>query len=157
MTDLLIIEGGDIALAGGDLVLDTGLGSACIRSLMTDRRASPSELAQTSDGDARGWWGDDAGDEWGSGLWLLARAKATRETLTRARELTRESLRWLIDDGIAQTVDVETSYPVAGRLSIQVRVTRGTATRWASLWVRPEPAYLSTDRLTLAVVLESTR
>lgn len=154
MTDLLIREGADIALAGGDLVLDTGLGSAVVRSLLTDRRATPTELAADGGGDARGWWGDDAGDAWGSGLWLLARGKATQETLTRARELARESLRWLVDDGIAQAVDVDASYPSQGRLALSVRVIRGTATRWASLWTRSEPAYLATERLTLAILLE---
>lgn len=157
MTDLLLTEGADIALAGGDLVLDTGLGSAVLRSLFTDRRATEDELVRLGASDPRGWWGETPGDPFGSGLWLLARQKQTAETLTRAREYAREALRWLITEGIASAVEVEAEYAAPERLALAVRVVRGTATRWAQLWARPQPARFSTTPLTLSVVLEAGR
>lgn len=157
MTDLLLTEGGDLALDRGDLVIDPGLGSAVLRSLLTDRRATAAELARHGSDDPRGWWGETPGDAYGSGLWLLAREKETQETLARAREYAREALRWLVVDGIAETVEVAATYPERGRLRLVVRVGRGKASRWAQLWARPQPAYLQLERLTLAVHLEEPR
>jgi phage gp46-like protein len=154
MTDLLLTEGADIALARGDLVLDTGLGSAVLRSVFTDRRATAEELARVGTADPRGWWGEDPSDRWGSGLWLLAREVQTAETLARAREYVRAALRWLIDDGVAQSVEVAASYPASGELRLEVRVIRGRAKRWAHVWRSTTPAVLSADRVTLAVLLE---
>jgi len=157
VTDLLLTEGADVALANGDLVLDTGLGSAVLRSLLTDRRATSDELVRAGVTDPRGWWGENDGDRWGSGLWLLAREKQTAETLNRAREYAREALRWLITEGAAETVEVDATYPSSERLALAVRVVRGKSTRWAQLWARPQPAYHSSTPLTLSVVLEGSR
>lgn len=157
MTDLLLTEGADIALANGDLVLDTGLGSAVLRSLLTDRRATADELVRAGVTDPRGWWGENEGDAWGSGLWLLAREKQTAETQSRAREYARDALRWLITEGAAEAVEVEVTYPAPERLAVAVRLVRGKSTRWAQLWARPQPAYHASPPLTLSVVLEGSR
>lgn len=153
MTDLLLTEDGDLALQGGDFVLDTGLGSAVLRSIHTDRRASPEELARVGGGDPRGWWGEDAGDPIGSKLWLLAREKQTPQVLSRAREYVREALAWLVRDGIASAVEVVASFPDREKLRVEIRVSRGTAARWAHLWARPQPAFLDVSGLTLVVAL----
>lgn len=158
MTDLLLTDDGDLAMQGGDLVLDPGLGSAVLRSIHTDRRASAEELARFGGGDPRGWWAEDDGDPVGSKLWLLAREKQTPQVLSRAREYVREALAWLVRDGIASAVEVVASYPDREQLRVEVRVTRGTAARWAHLWARPQPAYLAVTGLTLVVALgETTR
>jgi len=157
MADLLLGESGDVAIDRGDLVLDTGLGSAVLRSLLTDRRATPEELARVGVRDPRGWWGEASGDEYGSALWLLAREVRVEGTLARARELARAALRWLVEDGIAQSVDVAATFVGQEMLHLAVRVRRGRATKWAHLWSRPQPAHLETERLTLAVLLEDTR
>ena len=154
MTDLLIGEDGDLVLEGGDLVLDTGLGSAVVRSLTTDRRATAEELERLDSTDPLGWWADDAGDPYGSGLWLLSREVTTRETGARAEELAREALEWILREGIASIVSVAATFPERGVLHIDVRIVRGTGTRWAHLWARSQPAHLETDHLTLAVLLE---
>lgn len=154
MTDLLLTEGADLALERGDLVLDTGLGSAVLRSLLTDRRATEDELARVGSRDPRGWWGEQPGDPWGSGLWLLARESQTPATLARAREYAEAALAWIVEEGAAESVTVNATYPETATLGLEVRVTRGRATRWPALWASPQPALLQVERLTLAVVLE---
>ena len=80
---------------------------AVIISLFTWRRANPDDPVE---GAKMGWFGDAVatvkGDKIGSRLWLLAREKLTAQTFRRAEEYARESLQWLVDDGVASRVDV---------------------------------------------------
>lgn len=97
---------GDLCLADGDLVLDEGLGSLALMSVMTDARARPGLLDPGED-DLRGWWGDALSPRpLGGLLWTLGRAKATDENRRRAQDFARAALRWMVDDGIAGRVDV---------------------------------------------------
>ncbi len=103
---------GDLALAGRSLAVDDGLRTAILLSLFTDARARADDPLPTPDADRRGWWGNahdrdgTAAPELGSRLWLLERSKTTAATLIRAREYATEALSWLVDDGIAERVDV---------------------------------------------------
>lgn len=124
----------DVALAGMDLQADNGMQTAIILSLFCDRRAElGDELPNAADTNRRGWWADSyadvQGDLWGSRLWLLERAKQIPETLTRAEEYAAEALQWLIDDGVAKSVDVTASFPSAARINLVGNITKpdGTA------------------------------
>lgn len=116
----------DFALSNSDLKLDEGLRTAVIISLFTDRRVTKDEvlLGQAQ----RGWWADTLeeieGDKWGSKLWLLERAKQTTLTLTQAVEYAKEALQWMIDDELADKIDVEASYPINGFLSLSVMIQK---------------------------------
>lgn len=129
MSSIRIGLDGDISIANGDLVLDGGIVSAVLVSLFCDARAAgvPPE-------DQRGYWGDSPGDEVGSQLWLLERAKATRETAAAARDAARRALAWLLREGIASSIDVAASYVRQGFLALEVTIVRGTSRRWAHLW-----------------------
>lgn len=115
MSDLKIIwdddlTQGDIEFKDEDFINEFGLETAIILSLFLDRRADDDdELDDIKD--KRGWWGDELeeDDQIGSKLWLLDRAKTTQETLNSAREFVEDSLQWLIDDGVAADVNVETT------------------------------------------------
>lgn len=105
---------GDFLYSEGDLTGDSGLETAIIISIFSDRRAEiGDELPDPQNPDRRGWWGDltldstdVAADKIGSRLWLLERSKTTPETLARAKQYIEESLQWLIDDGVAAKVEV---------------------------------------------------
>ncbi len=132
----------DWQLTGGDLGIDGGLRSAVIVSLFTDRQAEDDDVLPTGGTDRRGWWGDlktdgsaaPAGDRIGSLLWLLGRELATEETRQRAVDYAGDALAWLIDDGVAQTVDVDatlTGAPASRSIALQITITRrdGTSTK----------------------------
>lgn len=74
----------------------------------------------------QGWWGDTFtdGDQIGSRLWLLRREKLTADVVARAVELAQEALQWLIDDGIAQDVDVNAEIAGVDRLNLSVEVIK---------------------------------
>ena len=95
----------------GDLAAGDDLATAVVLSLFTDRRAEPDDGVPDGTDDRRGWWGDGLADRpLGSRLWLLSRAKATRETRLRAIEYAQEALAWLVDDGVADAVEVDAEW-----------------------------------------------
>jgi phage gp46-like protein len=99
----------DLVIENGDLKADDTLETAVLISIFSDRYQNPTELPDGDD-DPRGWWADrlsqPLNDELGSLVWISERGKTDTETLNRIEESIRDSLQWLIDDGIAQTVTV---------------------------------------------------
>lgn len=102
---------GDLGAGNGDLLLDNGIETAVIISLFTDRRASDDDpLLDDNNLDKRGWWGDLVspdveGDQIGSKLWLIDRAKTTNDIIQMTKQYLDDALQWLVDDGVASKVD----------------------------------------------------
>lgn len=116
------------------------LARAVIISLFTWRRAG---VGDTRPGEAKyGWWGDSyasvINDKIGSRLWLLARAKITKETLARARDYAREALQWMIDDGVASDITVTVERNAIDRIDLWIVITRDNGAkldlRFSDLW-----------------------
>ena len=152
MTDVALIwdaaeSRADVALAAGALVLEEGLRTSVLISLMTDGTARDDDDLADGDaaasGDRRGWWGDvplqgQPDRPIGSRLWLLRRAKATEGTRLRAETMVREALAWMIEDGICQAVDVtaELQGSPPDRLALAVTIRRGGASsRFDIPWI----------------------
>ncbi len=116
----------DLALVDGDLATDSGLETATILSLFTDRRALPEDELPDGGTDRRGWWADAYSDRpFGSRLWLLWREKELDDVLRRAREYTEEALAWMVEDGVASAVEVEAERFRPGTLLIRTAIIRG--------------------------------
>lgn len=143
--------GGTVRVVGPDLARESGLASAVLISVFADRRAEPDPLQPLEAQDLRGWWGETAGDPFGSRLWRLSRAPANRETLARAREAVTESLEWMKAEGIARQIDVEATYIGRGVLAFSVVIFRGTSRRWAHLWKGATSFELRAGNVTLHV------
>jgi len=121
-------HGVDYALDGLGFAEDDGLETAVILSLFTDRRANADDAIPDGSKDRRGWWGDSfsdvKGDLIGSRLWLLSREKQLPSVLSRAQQYAEESLKWLVDDGVAESAVVVASNPRSGILALLVSITR---------------------------------
>jgi phage gp46-like protein len=121
-------QAGDLALEADDLVRDDGLETAVILSLFLDRRADPGDVLPDAGTDRRGWWGDAvppvAGDQIGSRLWLLSREKETAAALRRAEEFACEALQWLVEDRVAERVEVAAQVPRTGLLGLAITIHR---------------------------------
>jgi phage gp46-like protein len=110
-----------------DLLNDGGPETAVVLSLFTDALAHEDDrLPDVREGDRRGWWADTNAAEGplGSRLWLLAREKQTDETRLRAEFYTREALKWMLDDEVADRIDVNAEWSERGRLDVAVAIYR---------------------------------
>ncbi len=129
---------GDWAMSGA--VLETGhdLETAVLVSLFSWRVVDPDFATPYFVRDPQGWWADAyTGDQIGSRLWLLMRAKKTNETLRRAESYCREALRWLIDDGVAAAMDVVAEWQERTRLAIHIIIrapAEGETFRFSWAW-----------------------
>ncbi len=129
----------DMSIDSGSLVSGGDLRNAVILSLFCDRRAEDDDALPDESGSKRGWWGDALlGRRIGSRLWLLSREKQLREVVNRAREYAREALKWLLDDGAVDDLEVDAEIVAPGVLGIAVRVFRPHANqetyRFSYLW-----------------------
>ena len=129
----------DFAIVDDDLASEEGLQTAVLLSFAIDRRAEDSDILPTDDGDRRGWWGDEFAenqdDKIGSRRWLLARTKLTPAILPTFEQYDRESLQWLLDDLVAESIDLE--YEIVGkRLNTVITVNRGdgTSSKFDHVW-----------------------
>lgn len=126
----------ECAIAGGDLVMDTGLRTAVIISLFTDALADPSDSLPDGTDDRRGWVGDvppsgsadGVTDPIGSTLWLYEGQRQTEPIRRRIEAAARDALAWMIRDGVADAVDVTATYPFRDRVDLAVTIRQGTAT-----------------------------
>jgi len=92
----------------GQLVLDFGFETTIALSIFGERRASDGEVSDPQF--RRGWIGnllaDVPGFEQGSKSWLFKQARLNSATTSGIRNTHQDSLQWMIDDGLANTVTV---------------------------------------------------
>lgn len=141
---------GDWSIADGDLQTGQDLETACLVSLFTDRLATPDFRPTDGTSDRRGWWADPYNEQpLGSNLWQLERAKKTRDTLGLARRYAEDALQWLIADGVAASVVVDTRWLGAAigstMLGIAIAITKpdGSLTRFVFGWAWDDLAVLT--------------
>jgi phage gp46-like protein len=80
------------------------------------------ELSLMSIGTDKGsWWADP---DFGSDLWLLKKkGKVDGQTAGTLERMVRESLHWLVKDGLAATVDCTAKQNGKNRIDYQAMVT----------------------------------
>ena len=119
---------------------ESELGDAVYRSLFSWARA---QVDDEVDGhDLYGWWGDcladTSGDRFGSRLWRFMRVKMNDVVPGQIKQMAEESLDWLIDDGIADAVDVTATRIDKERCDLEIVVKRSQGQtlnlRFEDLW-----------------------
>lgn len=109
-----------------DLVTDPGLETAVVLSLFTDRRALPADELPGGGTDRRGYWADAYGQRLqGSRLWLLGREKELESVRRSAEVYAEEALAWIVEDGVAEAVEVAAEHARRGVMLLRVEVRRG--------------------------------
>lgn len=93
----------------GDIETQDFFDTSILMSLFTNRRASSSEVPVSQY--RQGWIGNESFDndfEIGSKIWLFEQARIDRDTLNGITSAAVESLQWLIDQGFAVSIEVDT-------------------------------------------------
>lgn len=133
MADIKLVEKGyfyDFSIDNNGMVeSDADIRTSVLISIFSDRRAQDGD--EVVDGDRKGWWGDTYNEsKIGSRLWTLRRRKATLQTLRLANDIVKESLQWLIDDGIASDVVVNNEWSLInrGRMNMLITISKPDGT-----------------------------
>lgn len=113
--DLQLDDNGDINTAD---FFDTSL----LYSIFGERRATPDEVVDARR--RRGWIGNGPDFENGSKIWLLSQARLTRSTLNRLEDESQKALQWLVDDGLAVSIDQVTATVSGGRVLLDITIRR---------------------------------
>ena len=126
-----------LTIANGDFVGTQGLDTTVLTGLLSDGRASESEVTQAEF--RNGWIGDlvnEDGFQLGSLLWTLDQERRTSAALAKAIDLTEKALEWLITNGLAKDVSVSGALTTSGALLTVVITTLSgsTDTRYVPLW-----------------------
>jgi phage gp46-like protein len=92
-------------------------------SVRIEQWAGIRDLALMSIGTDKGaWWADP---DFGSELWLLKKeGKVDGQTAGILERMVRDSLRWLVDDGLAAAVDCTAERSGKNRIDYQVDIRR---------------------------------
>ena len=108
----------------GDIKTDDFFDTSLLYSLFGERRASPDEVVEPQL--RRGWIGNSDDFENGSKIWLLSQARLTRDTLNRLQDEAEKALQWLVDDGLAVSIDQVVATVSGGRVLLDITIRRGS-------------------------------
>ena len=130
----------DWLMNGPDLLSEEGLATAVLISLFTDRLADADDTipgapptASKGPPDRRGWWGDTPADPTqakgpqaltGSRFWLRAGWPASDKTARQIELDAREALQWMVDENVAQSIDVTTWWCARDVMSLHVSIAQ---------------------------------
>ena len=134
------------------LVMEATMHTAVIHSLFTDARAGNDDKLPMNQTDRRGWLGafyvpkngTKAVTDYGSRLWIIYNSHASSEgegtdnVLEFARFAAYESLLWLVDEGIVDTVVVTSEWrgALGTLLALNVQMFKGNVNKpiYNALW-----------------------
>lgn len=133
----------DIPVENSDLATVDGVETAVFVSLFTDARAPAGTVKDAFR--RRGWSGNiltlQDGFELGGLLWTLDQARLTQNTLNEGEDVVRISLQWVIDDGIADTVEVAMEQTGTRQGTITIELFKGIEVvgRYTTVWLSTQP------------------
>lgn len=129
MTDVLLRQtndGGDITLQGGLVLMAEGLETAAFLSMFGGNEDDPGETDTT-----RQWWGNllEAEPERAyrsETQYLVKSLPAVPLNLRRIEQAASRDLQWMLDTGLAQSIDVEATIPAVNRVRIGLVIVTAT-------------------------------
>lgn len=110
-------------------------------ALFADARASDDDIPPDGTQNRRGYWADTyEDDDWSTGslLWLLDRSVLTQDQRVLARSYCEQALEFMVDAGLAASVEVEVRDNERQRLDVFVTISQDdgsdTTITYADLW-----------------------
>jgi len=127
-------------LESGLLIREDTLDSAVIMSLFSDARAKDDTKLPLDVSNKRGWCGDeyfnDHGSDWGSLMWTRYSSKTTEETRRFMVFAAKGSLQHLVDNNIAERVEVDGNWRSNSLLALEITIYKADtlAPPYAAVW-----------------------
>lgn len=123
--------------SNGDFIGTEGLDTSLYVTLLTDSRASESEVTKSEE--RGGWIGNLAnadGFELGSLLWIVEQKRRTSAALAKAIDITEKALDWYLEYGLLKEIGVTGVLTTSGALlTIELTTLSGNIdTRYVPLW-----------------------
>lgn len=121
----------------GDINTEDFLDTALLMSLLTEKRASPSEVPDSRA--RRGWIGNESNAdnfEIGSKIWLFEQARLDRDTLNGITTAAVDGLQWFLDRDFMVNLAVDTAL-IDGAVTLQIDIFRPNSPvdrRFFDLW-----------------------
>ncbi len=120
----------------GQIEVDDFFDTALLYSLLGEKRADDSEISSPEL--QRGWIGNENRDfENGSKLWLYSQASLTRTILNNVSDAAFDALQWLVEDGLAVSIDNVSAIADGNSIFLQLTIKRAesiTVSRTFELW-----------------------
>ena len=105
------LDGGNISIENGEILMDGGLDSATYISLFS----------------RFDWWGNDISkdpEKMTSNLSSIFDRTLTNQTRLDAIELSRQALNWMIDENIAKEINVLATIPAINALLLEIEIVQ---------------------------------
>lgn len=129
----------DVVLEDGDIATETGFDTAIWVSLFTDARASADQVVLAQH--RRGWPGNLVSTvdnrQLGGMLWLIDQRRLNQATLNEAVDYAQKALNWIVEDNVAQNIEVSgVIVPTSGiQLNVTITALSGeTESRYINTW-----------------------
>lgn len=117
----------DLVVENGTLKADNTLETSVLVSLHSNRRVEAEDLPPGIT-NQEGWWADQFGDVFGdligSRLWTLFRGKVVDETVVEMETIITQSLNWMLEDGIAASVDANAERTGTNEITATIEITK---------------------------------
>lgn len=131
----------DIEFENGDFKIDDGLETSLIVSLLSDRRASETQVFLPQF--RRGWIGDLVttlpGFKFGSHIWLSEQSRITQETLSTISDSAEKSLGWMLTINLIVKVEAKAIITAQSSILLTIVVTSpdgSVSSKAFNLWKR---------------------
>jgi len=113
----------DISIdVNGDIANDDFFDTSILYALFGEKRAGPEEVSSPEF--RRGWIGNRDDFENGSKLWILSQSRLIRDTLNRIEDEARKALQYLVDDGLAVSIDQVIAGLKNGNVTLDITIRR---------------------------------
>lgn len=116
-------EGFDLALDQDDVRAEGGLNTAVLMSIFSNLRID----------EEGGYWADYladiTGDRLGSNLWRLSRGRNDQDNRLAMVSAIEDALAWLVEDSVAESVEVELSQINTDRVTFGIKINNFTDDR----------------------------
>ena len=121
----------------GDIETEDSFDTYILVALLTDARATSSEILDASQ--RRGWIGNEytPGFEMGSKLWLYYQSRLTRTVINSIQGEATRALGSLVDEGLAEAIRGTVVTPTTNGVTLEIQIERSpgeTEKRYFDLW-----------------------